>query len=58
MDGDQMTLVLRPPGRGCWTPVVITIEQSKHAPMPLFFRVGQTLEIGGQTLVVRQIFEG
>ena len=53
-----MTLVLRPPGRGCWTPVVITIEQSKHAPMPLFFRVGQTLEIGGQTLVVRQIFEG
>lgn len=52
-----MTLVLRPPGRGNWTPVTIVIEQSKHAPMPLFFHVGQVLEIGGQRLVVRSILE-
>ena len=52
-----MTLVLRPPGRGNWAPVTIVIEQSKHAPMPLFFRIGQVLEIGGQLLVVREIFE-
>ncbi len=52
-----MTLVLRPPGRGNWAPVVITFPKSEYAPVPLLFRVGQLMQIGDRMLVVRQIFE-
>jgi hypothetical protein len=47
-----VTLILRPPGRGNWTPVVVTIAQSRHAPVPLEFHVGQRVEFGGQMLRV------
>lgn len=40
-----MTLLLRPKGRGAWTPVVMTV-QGKRAN-PLLIRVGQTLSLGG-----------
>lgn len=45
-------LILKPPGRGNWTPVVLRIEQSKHAPLPLYVARGQVLVIGGQLLRV------
>ena len=50
-----MTLILRPPGRGNWAPVVMTIEQSKHSPLPLYVSRGQVLPIGGQLLRVVRV---
>lgn len=50
--GGGLILTLRPPGRGNWTPVVIRIEQSRHAPLPLYVVPGQRLLIGGQELRV------
>lgn len=40
-----MTLILRPIGRGNWRTTRMQIEGG-HA-LPLLFRVGQTLPIGG-----------
>lgn len=50
-----MTLVLRPPGRGAWTPVHLRIEQSKHAPLPLEVHVGQRWTIGGRVFRVARV---
>ncbi len=47
-----MTVILRPPGRGNWQPVVLTIAQSKNSPLPLYVERGQILHIGGQALRV------
>lgn len=47
-----MTVILRPPGRGNWQPVVLTIAQSKNSPLPLYVEPGQILHIGGQALRV------
>ena len=40
-----MTLILRPIGRGNWRPTRMHID-SGHA-LPLLFRVGQRLPLGG-----------
>ena len=40
-----MTLILRPPGRGNWTPLHVSIEGKRAAP--LLVRVGQLLPLGG-----------
>jgi hypothetical protein len=52
-----VTLILRPPGRGNWTPVVLTVQQSRHAPRPLDFYVWQIVDIGGQRLRVVAVLE-
>jgi hypothetical protein len=40
-------LVLRPLGRGNWSPVRIMIDETRNAPKPLFFRKGERVELGG-----------
>jgi hypothetical protein len=50
-----LTLTLRPPGRGAWTPVVLTLEQSKHAPLPLEVHVGQRWVLGGRVFRVAKV---
>ena len=40
-----MTLVLVPPGRGKWRTTTVRIDGDRTAP--LFFRVGQRIELGG-----------
>jgi hypothetical protein len=41
-----MTLILRPPGRGNWAPLIMKIDGERSAP--LLVRVGQLLTLGGQ----------
>ena len=53
-----MTVILRPPGRGNWAPVVMTIEPSRHAPLPLYVLPGQLVTIAGQVLRVVRMLEG
>lgn len=50
-----MTLVLKPPGRGKWTPVLLTITPSKHAPLPMYVARGQQVLIAGQVFRVAQV---
>jgi len=52
-----VTLVLRPPGRGNWTRVVIVIDQSRHSPLPLFFAKGERITLGGRVLRVCEVWE-
>lgn len=40
-------LVLRPPGRGNWSPVRIIIDETRNAPKPLLFRKGERVTLGG-----------
>jgi hypothetical protein len=40
-----LTLILRPPGRGNWSPLVLAIEGKRAAPL-LVWR-GQLLTLGG-----------
>jgi hypothetical protein len=47
-----VTLVLRPPGRGNWKPVVLRIDQSRNTPLPLEFHRGQRVELGGHVFRV------
>lgn len=47
-----MTLILKPPGRGNWAAIVVTIQPSRHAPLPLYFARGQRIVMGGQTFRV------
>jgi hypothetical protein len=42
-----VTLLLRPPGRGNWQLVVVTIEGLRNAPLPIVFARGQRIEFGG-----------
>jgi len=44
-----MKLELRPPGKGNHTPIFITIEGKRTAPLfaPLAFRRDQRIELGG-----------
>lgn len=49
-----MKLILRPPGRGNWATVVLTVE-GRRAPPPMFFAVGQKLVLGGQTFKVARV---
>jgi hypothetical protein len=50
-----MTLVLKPPGRGRWSPVLVTIQPSKNAPPPMYVACGQRVQLGGQTYRVAQV---
>lgn len=40
-----MTLVLRPPGRGNWEPVHLTLT-GRHAALIEFFKVGDLFPLG------------
>lgn len=48
-----MTLILVPPGRGRWSPLTVVIDGSRAAP--LFFRVGQRVELGGRVFRVSKV---
>jgi hypothetical protein len=50
-----VTLILRPPGRGNWHPVVLAVEQSKHAPLPLEVHVGLLVQFGGHVFRVSKV---
>lgn len=50
-----MTLVLRPPGRGNWKPVVIAIELGRNCPLPLEFHRDQRVELGGHVFRVSKV---
>jgi hypothetical protein len=50
-----LTLILRPLGRGNWAPMLLRIEQSKHAPLPLEVHVGQRLTVAGRTFRVAKV---
>ncbi len=51
-----MTIILRPPGRGNWQTTVVTIEQSKHAPVPIEVYVGQVLTLGTRVFRVCRVY--
>jgi hypothetical protein len=46
-------LVLRPPGRGNWHPLVVAIEGRRLAP--LLVRVGQRMTIGDQVYRIAKV---
>lgn len=48
-----MTLILVPPGRGRWSPLTVGIEGVRAAP--LFFRVGQRIELGGRVFRIQRV---
>lgn len=48
-------LILKPKGRGNWQKTYVTIEHSKHAPLPLEFHVGQTLVIAGRAFRICRV---
>jgi hypothetical protein len=50
-----VTLLLRPPGRGNWSPVVVALEGGKNAPLPLEVHVGQRLTIAGRVFRIARV---
>lgn len=50
-----MTLYLRPLGRGNWTAVIVSIESSRHAPVPIEVRQGDRVSIAGRMFRVSRI---
>jgi hypothetical protein len=48
-----MTLVLRPPGRGAWAPVIVVID-GRHA-IPLVFRRGDLFPLGGEVFRIVRV---
>jgi hypothetical protein len=46
-------LILRPKGRGNWTPIVVAIEGQRASP--LLIRKGQTLVLGGVTYRISKV---
>lgn len=48
-----MTLILVPPGRGRWAPLTVAIDGDRAAP--LFFRVGQRIELGGLLFRIQKV---
>jgi hypothetical protein len=48
-------LVLRPPGRGNWKPVLLTVEGKPHLPPPMYFAVGQRIPLGGMVFRVSKV---
>lgn len=50
-----MTIVLKPPGPGNWTPILIRIRHSRNAPRPLEFHVGQIVKLGVRNLRIHAI---
>lgn len=50
-----MTLVLRPVGRGNWTPVLLAITDSKHAPLPLEVFRGQRVNVAHHVFRISKV---
>lgn len=50
-----MTLILRPPGRGNWTPVIVQVEGKPHLPPPMYFEVGQRVPLGGMVFRIAEV---
>jgi hypothetical protein len=48
-------LVLRPPGRGNWKPVLLRVEHSRNSPLPLEFYRNQRVELGGHVFRVAKV---
>jgi hypothetical protein len=48
-------LVLRPPGRGAWTPVLLQVSQGRHSPSALDVKKGQRVEIAGRVYRVAEV---
>lgn len=48
-------LLLRPPGRGNWKPVLLTVDASRNSPLPLQFHVNQRVELGGLVFRVAKV---
>jgi hypothetical protein len=48
-----MTLTLRPPGRGNWTPIILRVEGARACP--LLVRVGQRMLLGGQEFRIAKV---
>lgn len=46
-------LVLRPVGRGNWTPIILALEGKRIAP--LLLRVGDRLPLGGVTYRIAKV---
>lgn len=46
-------LILKPAGRGNWTPLTMAIEGARAAP--LLVRVGQTMVLGGVTFKISKV---
>ena len=50
-----MTLILRPVGRGNWTPITMRVTGKPHLPPPMYFEVGQRIELGGMVFRVAEV---
>ncbi len=46
-------LILRPPGRGNWSPLIVSVEGKRAAP--LLVRKGQTLALGGVVFRIARV---
>ena len=49
-----MTLILRPPGRGKWSPITVAIE-GRHA-IPLAFKVGDPFTLADRVFRISRVF--
>lgn len=47
-------LILRPPGRGNWATVELRVC-GRRSPPPLYFAVGQRVELGGMVFRVSKV---
>lgn len=50
-----MTLVLRPPGRGNWAPLIVRIEGKRFAPMAENVRPGMFFTLGSRTYRIAEV---
>lgn len=50
-----MMLVLVPPGRGNWKQLRLQVEAVGHLPPPMYFAVGQRIELGGQVFRIARV---
>ena len=48
-------LILRPPGRGNWSPLVLAIEPGKHGPLPVEVFVGMRWMVGERVFRVAKV---
>jgi hypothetical protein len=48
-----MTLILRPPGRGNWAALTITVNGKRAAPM--LIRAGQRMMLGGMVFRIAKV---
>ena len=49
-------LVLKPPGRGNWQKTYVTIDRSRHSPLPLEVHVGDVWVLAGRTFRVCAVY--